>query len=179
MMIIDLRELIHDSRECGDAHHRLSRPRFSDPVPTENERGVHDNLRTQEWVEEMDALSLREQADHLQKHFPHAVLGHRLHFFGAHGLEQEARAAEVQIRRWLLAGKKNIAIVAQDRLVARRMRALLERAGVLVCDETGWKLSTLSVSTVLMRWLDALQSDFIIGIYSTCSNRHSSLPIKP
>jgi ATP-dependent helicase/nuclease subunit B len=40
------------------------------------------------------------------------------------------------------------------------MRALLERAGVMVCDETGWKLSTLSVSTVLMRWLDALQSDF-------------------
>lgn len=80
--------------------------------------------------------------------------------FGAHGLEQEARAAELQVRRWLLAGKKNIALVAQDRLVARRVRALLERAGVLVRDETGWTLSTLAVSTVLMRWLDALQSDF-------------------
>ncbi len=80
--------------------------------------------------------------------------------FGAHSLEQEARAAEVQVRRWLLAGKQNIAIVAQDRLVARRVRALLERAGVLVRDESGWTLSTLAVSTVLMRWLDALQSDF-------------------
>lgn len=161
VMIIDLRELTSRQSEC--AAMRIiasSRPRFSDSIPTENERGVHDNLRTQERVEEMDTLSLREQADHLQKHFSHAALGHRLRFFGAQGLEQEARAAEVQIRRWLLAGKKNIAIVAQDRLVARRMRALLERAGVLVCDETGWKLSTLSVSTVLMRWLDALQSDF-------------------
>ena len=104
--------------------------------------------------------SLRDQAVHLRQHNPHAALTQRLRLFGAHGLEQEARAADVQVRRWLLAGKKNIAIVAQDRLVARRVRALLERAEVLVRDETGWTLSTLSVSTVLMRWLDALQSDF-------------------
>ncbi|MDO8413413.1 MAG: PD-(D/E)XK nuclease family protein [Gallionellaceae bacterium] len=104
--------------------------------------------------------SLRDQAAHLQQHFPQATLARRLRFFAAHGLEQEACAAELQVRRWLLAGKKNIAIVAQDRLVARRVRALLERAQILVCDETGWTFSTLSVSTVLMRWLDALQSDF-------------------
>lgn len=168
VMIIDLRKM--SSQQPEFAVMRIiasSRPRLPDNTPTENVRGVHDNLkemagnsRSQERAEEMDALSLREQAIHLQTYFPHAALGHRLRFFGAHGLEQEARAAEVQIRRWLLAGKKNIAIVAQDRIVARRMRALLERAGVLVCDETGWKFSTLSVSTVLMRWLDALQSDF-------------------
>ncbi|MDE2310023.1 MAG: PD-(D/E)XK nuclease family protein, partial [Betaproteobacteria bacterium] len=122
---------------------------------------------------------LRDQAAHLREHFPHAALNHpstkpsvlsavegsgrtgrELHLFGAHSLEQEAHAAEVQVRRWLLAGKQSIALVAQDRLVARRVRALLERAGVLVRDETGWTLSTLAVSTVLMRWLDALQSDF-------------------
>ncbi len=96
----------------------------------------------------------------LLKKQPEAALSHRLRLFGAHSLEQEARAAEVQVRRWLLAGKQNIALVAQDRLVARRVRALLERAGVLVRDETGWTFSTLAVSTVLMRWLDALQSDF-------------------
>ena len=60
--------------------------------------------------------------------------GRELSFFGAHSLEQEARAAEVQVRRWLLAGKQNIALVALDRLVARRVRALLERAEVLVRD---------------------------------------------
>ena len=104
--------------------------------------------------------TLRDQAAHLREHFPASALGSRLRLFGAHSLEQEARAADVQVRRWLLAGKQNIAIVAQDRLVARRVRALLERADVLVHDETGWTYSTLSVSTVLMRWLDALQSDF-------------------
>jgi ATP-dependent helicase/nuclease subunit B len=106
-----------------------------------------------------ESTDLRGAAALLKKQ-PEAALSHRLRLFGAHSLEQEARAAEVQVRRWLLAGKQNIALVAQDRLVARRVRALLERAGVLVCDETGWTFSTLAVSTVLMRWLDALQSDF-------------------
>ncbi|MDD5385101.1 MAG: PD-(D/E)XK nuclease family protein [Gallionella sp.] len=87
-------------------------------------------------------------------------LGGRLRFFAATSLEQEARAAAMQVRRWLQAGKRDITIVAQDRVVARRLRALLERAQVLVADETGWTFDTLSVSTVLDRWLTALQSDF-------------------
>ncbi|WP_212786483.1 PD-(D/E)XK nuclease family protein [Ferrigenium kumadai] len=86
--------------------------------------------------------------------------GDRLRFFAATSLEQEARAATMQVRRWLQEGKRDIAIVAQDRVVARRMRALLERAEVLVADETGWTFATLSVSAVLDRWFTALQSDF-------------------
>lgn len=81
-------------------------------------------------------------------------------FFAATSLEQEARAAAMQVRRWLQQGKQSIAIVAQDRVAARRLRALLERAEVLVADETGWTFATLSVSSVLDRWLTALQSDF-------------------
>ena len=91
---------------------------------------------------------------------PIPPLGDRLRFFAATSLEQEARAAAMQVRRWLAAGKRDIAIVAQDRVAARRMRALLERAEVLVADETGWTFDTMSVSTVLDRWLTALQSDF-------------------
>lgn len=89
-----------------------------------------------------------------------AHMGQRLKLFGAHGLEQEAEAADTQIRRWLLDGKQSIAVVVHDRLVARRLRALLERAQIEVQDETGWTFSTLSVSTALIRWLEALQSDF-------------------
>jgi ATP-dependent helicase/nuclease subunit B len=106
-----------------------------------------------------ESADLRSDATLLKK-IPAAALTSHLRLFGAHSLEQEAHAAEVQVRRWLLAGKQSIALVALDRLVARRVRALLERAGVLVQDETGWTMSTLAVSTVLMRWLDALQSDF-------------------
>ena len=81
-------------------------------------------------------------------------------YFAATSLEQEARAAAMQVRLWLGEGRQRIAVVVQDRVVARRMRALLERAGILVADETGWTYATLSVSTVLDRWLTALQDDF-------------------
>lgn len=138
--------------------------------------GSPDQLQQAQGAAEIERVpQLREQAAQLRENFPAAGLGAgglgerglgarglgaRLRLFGAHSLEQEARAADVQVRRWLLAGKQNIAIVAQDRLVARRVRALLERAAVLVQDETGWTFSTLSVSTVVMRWLDVLQSNF-------------------
>ena len=80
--------------------------------------------------------------------------------FRAQSLEEEAEAAEIRIRTWLLDGKRNIALVALDRLVARRTRALLERAGILVSDETGWTFSTTSASTVIVRLLDSIASDF-------------------
>jgi ATP-dependent helicase/nuclease subunit B len=103
--------------------------------------------------------SLRTQAATLQaENTP--PLGNKLRFFAAASLEQEARAAAMQVRRWLQEGKREIAVVVQDREVARRMRALLERAEILVCDEAGWTFATLSVSTVLDRWLTALQSGF-------------------
>ena len=116
--------------------------------------------------EQFDSLSLGEREDSLldkssylrTQHIP--SLSEKLFFFAATSLEQEARAAAMQVRLWLQAGKREIAIVAQDRVVARRMRALLERAEVLVTDETGWTFATLSVSTVLDRWLTALQSNF-------------------
>lgn len=108
---------------------------------------------------EAQQTDLRRDAAVL-KNIPAASLSSGVQLFAAHGLEQEARAAEVQIRRWLLAGKKSIAVVVQDRLAARRVRALLERAHVQVQDESGWTFATLSVSTVLMGWLESLQNDF-------------------
>jgi len=53
-----------------------------------------------------------------------------------------------------------VVLVALDRLTARRVRALLERAGVLVADESGWKLSTTSAAAAVMRWVDLVISDF-------------------
>lgn len=107
-------------------------------------------------------LSHKWEREQTSSPLPHAGegLGERVRFFPATSLEQEARAAAMQVRLWLQAGKRDIAIVAQDRVVARRMRALLERAEILVADETGWTFATMSVSTVLDRWLTALQSDF-------------------
>jgi len=106
------------------------------------------------------AMSLNAQATILRTVFPTANLTDRLRVFAAQSLEQEAAAAALQVRCWLAEGKRSIALVAQDREAARRLRALLERSEIWVSDETGWTFSTMSVSTVLMSWLDVLQSDF-------------------
>lgn len=129
----DLREMVAEPAECALLSRALQR--------------------------DANSADLRSDAAVLAQ-LPEARLNQRLQLFGAHGLEQEAQAADVQIRRWLLEGKQSIAVVVQDRLVARRTRALLERAQVQVRDETGWTMATLSVSTALMRWLEVVQGDF-------------------
>jgi ATP-dependent helicase/nuclease subunit B len=87
-------------------------------------------------------------------------LAGRLTLFGAANAEQEAEAAVLSIRGWLHDRAASVAVVAQDRLVARRLRALLERQRILVSDEAGWKLSTTSAATVISRWLDVVAEGF-------------------
>lgn len=78
---------------------------------------------------------------------------------GAASLEEEAAAVAQQVLDWLGGGVGSIALVALDRLTARRVRALLERAQVRVLDETGWKLSTTSAAAAVMRWYDLVADD--------------------
>lgn len=106
------------------------------------------------------ASSLFERAQHLRAMVPVSPLAGKLRLFGAQSLEEEACAAATQVRLWLAEGKRDIAIVAQDRLTARRVRALLERDQVLVKDETGWTFSTTAASALIMRWLDLVADDF-------------------
>ncbi|MQR01877.1 PD-(D/E)XK nuclease family protein [Glaciimonas soli] len=74
----------------------------------------------------------------------------------AQSIEDEALQGAQTILNWLQQGKTQLAIVAQDRVVARRMRALLERAQVHVADETGWKLSTTRAASALASWFDVI-----------------------
>jgi ATP-dependent helicase/nuclease subunit B len=74
--------------------------------------------------------------------------------------EQEAHAIELQVRQWLLEKLQPIAIVTEDRRLARRVRALLERAGVSLQDSGGWALSTTSTAAALERWLETVEEDF-------------------
>ena len=73
-------------------------------------------------------------------------------------LEEEAQGGAQTVVDWLREGKRSIAIVAQDRVVARRIRALLQRAGVGVDDETGWKLSTTRAAASLIAWFDVVNT---------------------
>ncbi|QET01243.1 recombinase RecB [Cupriavidus pauculus] len=78
---------------------------------------------------------------------------------GSARFEDEAIAAADQLVAWLNEGRRHVALVAHDRIVARRVRALLARAGAPVRDETGWKLSTTRAAAALMRWFDVLARD--------------------
>ncbi len=112
------------------------------------------------WPADPHALPIKQRAQALRNTQPINPLSERLACFGAVSLEQEAQACATQVRLWLAEGKQRIAVIVQDRLSARRARALLERAQILVADETGWTLATTAASTILMRWLEALTGGF-------------------
>jgi len=91
---------------------------------------------------ETPSVPLFERAQTLAAQLSHGPLVGRLQLVPTAGREPEALAAVAQIGDWLGAGLRRIVLITQDRLTARRVRALLEREGILVVDETGWKLST-------------------------------------
>ena len=78
----------------------------------------------------------------------------------ARRFEELAWTATKSIESHLIAGKKNIALVAQDRLAARRARALLSRLGsaLRIRDETGWKLSTTRAAAAFNSWLELIRA---------------------
>ena len=88
-----------------------------------------------------------------------AMADTRLRLVAADALEQEAHAVAEAVRQGLRDGAASIALVAVDRLAARRARALLERDGILVEDESGWKLSTTRAAALLDAVLEVLARD--------------------
>ncbi len=118
------------------------------------------------WAEALEAAFARGET-HLQaraadcaRRFPRSPLAGRLRLFRSGQAELHARGIDIQLRRWLRDGHRDIGLVTEDRKLARRVRALLERAGVAVRDHSGWDLSTTSAATVLEKWLACLTGGF-------------------
>ena len=78
----------------------------------------------------------------------------------ARRFEELAWAASKSIECHLIAGKTKIALVAQDRLAARRVRALLARLGpaLNIRDETGWKIDTTRAAAAINSWLELIRA---------------------
>jgi ATP-dependent helicase/nuclease subunit B len=106
------------------------------------------------------ATPLQVRASVLRDSSPTAPLAGQLHSFAAGSAEQEARAIELQVRQWLLDGHQPLAVVTEDRRLGRRVRALLERAGITLQDPGGWALSTTRAAAALERWLQTVEEDF-------------------
>jgi len=77
----------------------------------------------------------------------------------ADALDEARQAAAVALRAVNVARAEGaaqpVALIALDRSVVRHTRALLEDMGVLLADETGWRLSTTRAATVCSRLLTA------------------------
>ena len=91
---------------------------------------------------------------------PSSEINERLSLLFCKGHEEQAHSVELQVRRWLLEGKNNIGIVTENRRLARRVRALLERADIPLQDLAGWALSTTRAGAALERWLECIEEDF-------------------
>jgi ATP-dependent helicase/nuclease subunit B len=77
----------------------------------------------------------------------------------ARDAEDEAHRAAACVLAHLAQGRSPVALIAQDRVLTRRIRAMLAERGVALRDETGWKLSTTRAAATLMSLLRALPWD--------------------
>ena len=75
------------------------------------------------------------------------------------GFEHEAQCTAAQVLAHVQRGELPVALIAQDRVLVRRVRALLERHQLKLLDETGWKLSTTRAAAVVMSLLLAARPD--------------------
>ncbi len=88
-----------------------------------------------------------------------AVAPGGLSLHAARDAEDEAERASACVLQHLAAGRSPVALVAQDRFLVRRMRALLGTRGVVLRDETGWTLSTTSAAACVVGALRAMAWD--------------------
>jgi|GEM_PF-1204022 len=83
-----------------------------------------------------------------------------LRLVSASNADHEAHIVDLAVREAVLAGAQRVAVVSSDRRLARRLRALLERAGLGLEDRVGWALSTSRAAAALASWLECLESGF-------------------
>ena len=90
---------------------------------------------------------------------PFAAVSHhaQLQRFICDDFESEAQASAAEVVRALNAGRAPVALVALDRALVRRVRALLERQHIPLIDETGWVLATTRAAAAVVGLLKAAE----------------------
>ncbi|TAM42112.1 MAG: PD-(D/E)XK nuclease family protein, partial [Burkholderiaceae bacterium] len=77
----------------------------------------------------------------------------------ARDLEDEAQRAAACVLRHIGAGRTPVALAATDRVLTRRVRAMLDAQGITIRDESGWTLSTTRAAAQVMGALRACRWD--------------------
>jgi len=102
-----------------------------------------------------DVPCLRLQADAMATDPFDELAGVQPSLWSVDSVEDEAWAAAAAAIGAVEQGRTPVALIAQDRQLVRRVRALLERQGVMVTDESGWALSTTRAASHLIALLKA------------------------
>lgn len=150
--------ILHGAPQAGSTTRALQN--LVDPLALPTQAPEQHNANFFDQCFDHEAAALAERAHTFAAGQPQSPVATRLSIFAAAGAEQEASAIDIQVRQWLLEGKREISIVTEDRRLARRVRALLERAGLALQDHAGWALSTTRAAATLERWLETVEGDF-------------------
>lgn len=86
---------------------------------------------------------------------PDARVGGAIAWHACRDAEDEAQRSAACAIAQIAAGRVPTALVSTDRALTRRVRSMLESAGVQIRDETGWKLSTSQAAAQVMALLKA------------------------
>lgn len=86
---------------------------------------------------------------------------HQWRIIAQPNFERLAWAALMAVLGHFNAGRTQVAMIAQDRLVSRRVRALLARYGekIAIHDQTGWRLSTTSAAAAVHSYFAVLDQE--------------------
>ncbi len=104
------------------------------------------------WGDKLVSLPLAEsQADEPPAH------SEALALHACEDAEDEAQRTAACLLQHIAADRYPVALVSADRALTRRVRALLDMAGVAVRDENGWKLSTSQAGASVMALLRSAQ----------------------
>ncbi len=103
--------------------------------------------------------------------------------YTCNSIETHVNAICLQAKKWLLAKVSCIGIVISDRMLARRIRAVLEEQGIQPSDMGGWTLSTTSAATIIEVLLDAIENNFkkdaLLDLLSSPFLSNNHLPDSP
>lgn len=107
-----------------------------------------------------ETAQLRQRVLQAKEQYQSSPLKNNCTIYTCATFEVEAQAIQLQIRRWLSQGLHNIGLLLEDRQLARRVRALLERYGIGINDSEGWALSTSAAASIIESLLESIEENF-------------------
>jgi len=107
-----------------------------------------------------DALSIKARAEQFKASLADDHNPVPMKVYLAQDEEDQVMAIDLYIRQQIINGKRNIAVICEDRKLSRRLRAILERSNVEIRDQAGWSLATTQAVSVIERWLQCIEEDF-------------------